>query len=52
MIRLAGRERAQLLVQSSSRPRLHVFLSAWRDVLMQEKSRAARWTLEIDPAEL
>jgi primosomal protein N' (replication factor Y) len=52
MVRLAGRERAQLLVQSSSRPRLHVFLSAWRDMLMQEKTRAARWTLEIDPAEL
>jgi primosomal protein N' (replication factor Y) len=52
MVRLAGRERAQLLVQSPSRPQLHTFLAAWRDLLMQEKSRAARWTLEIDPAEL
>jgi primosomal protein N' (replication factor Y) len=52
MIRLAGRERAQLLVQSPSRPRLHTFLATWRDMLIQEKSRAARWTLEIDPAEL
>jgi primosomal protein N' (replication factor Y) (superfamily II helicase) len=52
MVRLAGRERAQLLVQSTSRPGLHTFLSAWRDMLLHEKSRAARWTLEIDPAEL
>lgn len=52
MVRLAGRERAQLLVQSTSRSDLHAFLTAWRDVLAAEKSSAARWTLEIDPLEL
>jgi primosomal protein N' (replication factor Y) len=52
MVRLAGRERAQLLVQSASRPRLHAFLGAWRDVLGAEKSSAARWALDVDPLEL
>jgi primosomal protein N' (replication factor Y) len=52
MVRLAGRERAQLLVQSHSRPRLHAFLAAWRDRLAAEKSSAARWALDVDPLEL
>jgi primosomal protein N' (replication factor Y) len=52
MVRLAGRERAQLLVQSASRPNLHSFLGAWRDILAAEKSSAARWALDVDPLEL
>jgi primosomal protein N' (replication factor Y) len=52
MVRLAGRERAQLLVQSRSRPQLHAFLDAWRDMLAAEKSSAARWALDVDPLEL
>jgi primosomal protein N' (replication factor Y) len=52
MVRLAGRERAQLLVQSESRPRLHAFLSAWRDLLAAQKSSSARWALDVDPIEL
>ena len=52
MVRLAGRERAQLLVQSPSRPRLHAFLTAWRDLLTSEKSSSARWALDVDPLEL
>jgi primosomal protein N' (replication factor Y) len=52
MVRLAGRERAQLLVQSASRPRLHAFLGAWRDVLAMEKAAVARWALDVDPLEL
>jgi primosomal protein N' (replication factor Y) len=52
MVRLAGRERAQLLVQSMSRAHLHAFLTAWRDVLAAQKVTAARWLLEVDPAEL
>jgi primosomal protein N' (replication factor Y) (superfamily II helicase) len=52
MVRLAGRERAQLLVQSSSRRKLHVFLKAWRDALAAQKSSTARWALDIDPLEL
>ncbi|MES2562348.1 MAG: primosomal protein N' [Pseudomonadota bacterium] len=52
MVRLAGRERAQLLVQSPSRPKLHAFLKAWRDALSREKSNVARWALDVDPLEL
>ena len=52
MVRLAGRERAQLLVQSDSRPALHAFLREWCTVLAAAKSSAARWTLEVDPVEL
>lgn len=52
MVRLAGRERAQLLVQSSSRPELHAFLRAWCGWLASQKASAARWALDIDPLEL
>jgi primosomal protein N' (replication factor Y) len=52
MVRLAGRERAQLLVQSASRPGLHRFLKTWVSALSEKKSAAARWTLEVDPLEL
>ena len=52
MVRLAGRERAQLLIQSSSRPALHAFLRAWRGRLAAEKTSVARWALDIDPLEL
>ena len=37
MMRLAGRERAQLLVQSASRTDLHAFLRAWRERLASRK---------------
>jgi primosomal protein N' (replication factor Y) len=52
MVRLAGRERAQLLVQSSSRPALHAFLRNWTARLSAVKSSPARWVLEVDPLEL
>lgn len=52
MVRLAGRERAQLLVQSGSRPQLHAFLRAWSARLSEKKPSAARWALEVDPSEL
>ncbi|HEV7801948.1 MAG TPA: helicase-related protein, partial [Burkholderiales bacterium] len=52
MVRLAGRERAHLLVQSQSRPKLHAFLAAWRDLLAADKSSVARWALDVDPLEL
>ena len=52
MVRLAGRERAQLLVQSDSRPALHAFLRTWVAQLSARKSAPARWTLEVDPVEL
>ena len=52
MMRLAGRERAQLLVQAASRASLHRFLHVWSGALSEAKSAAARWTLEVDPLEL
>jgi primosomal protein N' (replication factor Y) len=51
MVRLAGRERAQLLVQSDSRARLQNFLSDWHEKLAAETSRRARWSLDVDPLE-
>jgi primosomal protein N' (replication factor Y) len=51
-VRLAGRERAQLLVQSDSRTSLQAFLRAWRARLAQAKTSPARWALEVDPLEL
>jgi primosomal protein N' (replication factor Y) (superfamily II helicase) len=52
LVRLAGRERAQLLVQADSRPELHAFLRTWRARLAQEKSTRVRWALDVDPLEL
>jgi len=49
--RRAGRERAQLLVQSSSRQRLRDFLSAWHDALARVRVTRARWALDVDPLE-
>jgi primosomal protein N' (replication factor Y) len=51
MMRLAGRERAQLLVQSPSRTALQTFLRQWV-ARLAKRSAAARWTLEVDPLEL
>lgn len=51
MVRLAGRERAQLLVQSDSRARLQNFLRAWHEKLAAETSSRARWSLDVDPLE-
>jgi primosomal protein N' (replication factor Y) (superfamily II helicase) len=52
MVRLAGRERAQLLVQSASRRGLHAFLQAWRARLATAGVARARWSLDVDPIEL
>ena len=51
MARVAGLERAQLLVQSPSRLALQQFLSAWRPQLVAIKPRVARWSLDVDPLE-
>jgi len=52
LARLANLERAQLLVESTSRPALQRFLSAWRPVLDGIKAPARlRWHLEVDPIE-
>lgn len=49
--RRAGRERAQLLVQSESRQRLRDFLGAWHAALAQARATPARWSLDVDPLE-
>jgi primosomal protein N' (replication factor Y) len=49
--RRAGRERAQLLVQSDSRQRLRDFLGAWHSALVQARVTPARWSLDVDPLE-
>jgi primosomal protein N' (replication factor Y) len=49
--RRAGRERAQLLVQSASRADLRRFLAAWRESLGGARATRARWALDVDPLE-
>jgi primosomal protein N' (replication factor Y) (superfamily II helicase) len=49
--RLAGRERAQLLLQSASRKSLQTFLAAWSTKLYALPKRTVRWHLEVDPIE-
>jgi primosomal protein N' (replication factor Y) len=47
--RRADLERAQLLVQSSSRPALQEFLRAWSARLFAAAPRNVRWHLDVDP---
>ncbi len=49
MARLAGRERAQLLVQADSRRALQQFLYDWNAGLTELKARQTRWSLDVDP---
>ena len=49
MARLAGKERAQLLVEARSRGALQKFLSAWMATLQVHKTRNVRWALDVDP---
>ena len=51
MQRRAGRERAQLLVQSESRLRLQQFLRAWHEKLSHARATPARWAIDVDPLE-
>ncbi len=51
MVRVAGKERAHLLVQSASRAALQAFLKNWRERLEALESRSVRWTLDVDPLE-
>ena len=53
MERRAGRHRAQLLLQCSSRVPLHKLLAAWLPILeAMPAGRAVRWSLDIDPIDL
>ena len=52
LARLANLERAQLLVESTSRRALHAFLNPWRNALEAIRAPARlRWHLEVDPLE-
>jgi primosomal protein N' (replication factor Y) len=50
MQRIANVERAQLLVESASRPALQRFLAAWRAELHAIKVKGlVRWAVDVDP---
>jgi primosomal protein N' (replication factor Y) (superfamily II helicase) len=51
MARLAGKERAQLTVQSRSRTSLQAFLHVWVAHLDKLADRKVRWVLDVDPQE-
>ena len=51
LARLAGRERAQVLVQSPSRRALQGFLAAWSQALYAMRTGEVRWHLDVDPIE-
>ncbi|WP_296953267.1 primosomal protein N' [uncultured Massilia sp.] len=51
MTRVHNVDRAQLLVESNSRPALQAFLGAWVDALRAMKTRV-RWSLEVDPLDI
>ncbi len=51
--RVAGRHRAQLLLQSTSRPALHQLLDRWVDSLAElPGARQVRWSLDVDPQDM
>ena len=51
MARVHNMERAQLLVESSSRPALQAFLKEWMQALREQKTRV-KWGLEVDPVDI
>lgn len=51
VVRVADTERAQMLIESDSRPALHQFLDSWLALLYSQKT-PVRWFLEVDPTEL
>jgi primosomal protein N' (replication factor Y) len=51
MARVANVERAQLLIESASRPALQAFLKDWLGLLRKMKARG-RWSLEVDPVDI
>lgn len=51
MTRVAGLERAQLLLESNSRAALQSFLKNWVQELRKQPTRL-RWSLEVDPIDI
>jgi len=53
MVRRAGRERAQLVIESRSRPPLRALLIPWLDNLYRLRlARGLRWHIDVDPLEV
>ena len=52
LTRLKNVERAQLMVESPSRPALQAFLALWIPWLTAHVPSALRWHIEVDPLEL
>ena len=51
LMKMANSERAQLLIESHSRPGLQAFLKEWLHQLRQIKPRI-NWSLEVDPVDI
>lgn len=51
MTRVANVDRAQLLIESPSRPALQAYLKDWITALRAIKTRA-RWSVEVDPVDI
>jgi primosomal protein N' (replication factor Y) (superfamily II helicase) len=51
LTRRASRERAQLLVESRSRPALQDFLHEWTALIYDLRRGQVRWSLDVDPIE-
>jgi len=49
LARLAGMERAQVLLQSRSRSRLQTFLREWSGALYRMPAHGVRWHVDVDP---
>lgn len=51
MVRLAERERAQVVLESTSRQDLHRAVSLWVQVLQQNRDGKIRWSVDVDVQE-
>ena len=51
VVKVSDIERAQMLIESESRPALHQFMDQWLARLYAYKT-SVRWFLEVDPTEL
>jgi primosomal protein N' (replication factor Y) len=50
--RLAHLERAQLLIESRSRPALQAFLTHWLEAIREQRApKVLRWHIDVDPLE-
>ncbi|RCS56653.1 primosomal protein N' [Parvibium lacunae] len=52
LVRVAGKERAQLLIEANQRPPLHLALKEALVYLASQKKSRVKWSLDIDPQEI